>query len=86
MTVTCTGGSPNYGTGCALLNAWDEDNDGTLTQDDWFRAAAAVGTTITPEEFYFIEQAYLLGTGGINLLCEGCYVPPAGEQECFIPR
>ena len=74
VSVTCTDPTPNHGTGCLLLINYDADNDGIISQAELFSAADAIGTTLTLEEYYFVEAAY--NAGSINALCEGCYTPP----------
>jgi len=69
--VTCTGGSPHHGTGCALLKQFDADNDGKVTSADALRAQNDGRST---EEVQFILAAS--AAGSINAKCPGCYTPP----------
>lgn len=72
--VTCTGGSPNHGTGCDLLKHWDADKDGVMSRADQSSAVGSHLTTGNPtmEELQFIcdpnEQPF-----NINDKCPGCY-------------
>jgi len=66
--VTCAGGSPHYGTGCALLKHYDFDNDGVVTS---MNALVAQNDGMTTEEVLFIMSASVAGS--INAECPGCY-------------
>ena len=71
--ITCDGMCPKFdGTGCALLNHYDVDNDGIISYEELLSARSdGLDGTITPEETEFVLAAY--NAGSINALCPGCY-------------
>jgi len=67
MPVTCAANSPNYGTGCALLNHYDADNDGRISTTESQKAIAdKVAGIITEAEMNFVGIAWNHGVDGIN--------------------
>ena len=73
--ISCTSPTPHYSSGCALLLAYDRDNDGIISFSE--RSAAiddGNAETITASELKFVSDAYTAGS--INALCTGCYTPP----------
>ena len=78
MTIVCTGDNPtpHYANGCALLNHYDVDNDGTVSMMELMQAITDYNAgTITLQEFEFVEAAWRYGPNGINMVCPGCYDP-----------
>ena len=73
LSFTCTERCPKFdGTGCALLNHYDADNDGIISYEELLSARSdGLDGTITPEETEFVLAAY--NAGSINALCPGCY-------------
>ena len=72
--VTCTDPTTHYVSGCKLLLAYDANNNGVINPseiNDLINDYAA--GLITRAEYDFVAQAFSLGSGEINGLCEGCY-------------
>ena len=71
-SVTCTGSTPHFASGCALLLHYDADKDGIINDTELLKATddQAVGL-ITAEEVQFIISAWSAG-GSILLACPGC--------------
>ena len=78
--VTCTGKTPHYENGCALLKHYAAE-DGTISL---LELGTAIGDlkagTITQAEFDFVTATWKAG-GSINAKCSGCYTPPAAPAQ-----
>ena len=73
--ISCTSATPHYSSGCALLLAYDRDNDGVISMSELFAATDdAEAGIITASEAKFVSDAYTAGV--IDALCTGCYTPP----------
>lgn len=73
--ITCSNPTVHYVSGCALLLAYDKDNDGNISKSE---AMAAVDDfnagIIADEEAGYIILCYVDG-GDINAVCPRCYMP-----------
>ena len=71
-TITCTGPTPHFGSGCELLLHYDANNDGVI---DGAEANNAISDQksglITEAEMDFVINAWKKGL--INTSCPGCY-------------
>lgn len=75
MPVTCSGATPHYSSGYAMLLAFDVNNDGKIDSGELGGASTMkVAGRITDEEYAFIESAY--NAGSINALCPRVTPPP----------
>ena len=84
--VTCTGKSPHYGTGCALLKHYDPDGDGKITLDGEYAAIDDYRAgKITRAEYDFVEAAWNAG-GLIDAKCAGCYIPLVAPAQGKIEK
>ena len=71
-TITCTGPTPHFGSGCELLLHYDANNDGIITSFEAVDAADDYSNgLITRKELDFVIDAK--DVGSINTKCPGCY-------------
>ena len=82
-TITCTGPTPHFTSGCALLKHYDSDGSGKLDISEFGEALTDKGDgVITSDEMDFVERAY--DDVNINALCPGCHsttAPPPGSEN-----
>jgi len=85
IVITCSGPTTHYSSGCALLKAYDHDNDGVLDSTDSSKAIADYNAgLLTAEESTFVVRAYALAPNKlINETCSGCFTPPALPTVIF---
>ena len=69
----CTVPTKHFTSGCALLKAFDTNNDGKIDGSEFKAADSSQSAgSITADEYYFVAAAYVKGS--INALCPGCCV------------
>lgn len=73
VSSECTEPTKHFMSGCALLKAFDMNNDGKIDDSELNAAASSQSIgSITADEYYFVAAAYVKGS--INALCPGCCV------------
>ena len=79
-SLTCDGATPSYSSGCELLLAYDENNDGKISDGEYNKAKNdwLEKEKITTREYDLVADVWARTTTGqkINTVCPNCYIPP----------